>query len=133
MNIDHFSRVGADWKRYKNILVLLFWLTFTATIYFALRPVPAGSEFGVDKYNHMLAFAILTLLAILAYGYHRIWQMAERLSVFGMAIELVQSTSLIGRDCDFMDWVADSASIVVVVGFALMFRKLARPNRTSCP
>lgn len=97
-----------------SIAVWLFWLACMATCYFAFRHVPEGTIEGLDKYNHMLAFAVLTFLAANAYGAHRLWRNAERLSLFGAMIELVQSTRYVGRDCDLLDWVADSISIAIV-------------------
>ena len=45
--------------------------------------------------------------------------MGERLSIHGALIEVLQSIPALHRDCDIMDWVADTA---VVIGVLLVVR-----------
>lgn len=82
----------------------------------ALLPKPPDIAPGVgDKYLHMLAFATLTLLARLGYPAASSLVIGERLSFLGALIEVFQSIPMLHRDCDPMDWVADTAAVAVVL------------------
>src|ERR1700712_944786 len=78
-------------------------------------------RFG-DKFEHMLAFAVISVLAALAYPKARLPRIAERLSFLGALIEVVQSVPSLHRDCDIMDWVADTSSIIVVLTIVALVR-----------
>jgi hypothetical protein len=67
--------------------------------------------FPWDKAEHFLAFYVLSFLAAAAYPRLSLAVVALWLSLFGAAIELVQALPIVHRDCDFWDWVADSAAI----------------------
>ena len=110
-----------------------FWrLGLAAAIAFALtmallpqppQVIPAG-----DKVQHMAAFGTLTVLAALAYPRAPLHRIGERLSFLGAMIELLQSIPALHRDCDIMDWVADTAVIVgVLVTIAVVRSARAAP------
>ena len=69
-----------------------------------------------DKIEHAVAFATLGVLGSFAYPRLSAVRLIVALSLFGAFIELAQATPLIHRDCDPLDWVADTspASLVVV-------------------
>jgi VanZ family protein len=69
-----------------------------------------------DKFEHMLAFSVLTLLAALGWPAFPKRRIAERLSFLGALIELAQSIPELHRDCDIRDWIADTLAILVVLG-----------------
>ena len=80
-----------------------------------------------DKFHHMLAFAVMTSLALLAWPGAERLRIIERLSFLGAMIEVAQAIPVLQRDCDIRDWVADTLSILAVVAiFSLIERKRSR-------
>ena len=69
-----------------------------------------------DKVLHMLAFATLATCGHFAFTRLRPFMLAGLLSAYGVLIELVQSIPALNRDAEFMDWVADTAAVLVVLG-----------------
>jgi hypothetical protein len=93
----------------------LFWALLTLALFFALDPRPPVlpiDRFG-DKFEHMLAFAALTLVADLAWPRAPAWRIALLLSLFGAGIEVLQAIPALHRDADWRDWVADSGAIAL--------------------
>jgi len=110
----------------------LFWLAATFAVVMALLPHPPRmpiDRFG-DKFEHMLAFATLTMLAELAFPRTPLWRRAERLSFLGALIEVVQSIPALHRDCDIRDWFADTLAVLAISMLVLLWRK-AVPNRAA--
>ena len=113
---------------------ILFWrVALIAAIVFAvtmaLLPQPPHlpiDRFG-DKFEHMLAFATMAILASLAYPLASLLRIGERLSFLGALIEVCQSIPALHRDCDIRDWIADTLAIVVVL---LIVRLGRRPAAT---
>ena len=98
-----------------QLLRPLFWVLMATALVMALLPKPPQlpiDQFG-DKFEHMLAFAALTGVANLAWPHRSRWTIALWLSAFGAAIELLQMISVLHRDSDVRDWVADSVAILV--------------------
>jgi VanZ family protein len=104
-----------------RFLQAAFWLALALTLYLALRP-PVMTMPVSDKTQHALAFAMLTVLAGLAYSTVRIPWLVGGLSAFGALIEIIQP--YFHRDRDVRDWVADSIGIVVALLIVWMMRKL---------
>lgn len=109
-----------------------FWACLTGAVVMAVLPQPPHTPldgFG-DKFEHMVAFAVLTLLA--AYGFPAMprLRIAERLSFLGALIEVVQSIPALHRDCDVRDWVVDTAVIVAVLALlrALRLPRAVKPS-----
>ncbi|MGE3746065.1 MAG: hypothetical protein AB7G25_10240, partial [Sphingomonadaceae bacterium] len=50
-------------------------------------------------------------------------RVAERLSFVGALIEVLQSIPALHRDCQIMDWVADTAAILITLAVVTVFRK----------
>jgi hypothetical protein len=100
---------------------ILFWLALVFAVYMALTPRPPELAGGLgDKYQHMLAFGTLTILACAGHPQTQLLRIGERLSFVGALIEVVQSIPALHRDCDIMDWVADTAvaaGVLLVVWF----------------
>lgn len=103
---------------------LLLAAATTFAIIMALLPTPPQLNGVGDKWQHMTAFATLTLLSLLAYPKAPLLRIAERLSFLGALIEVAQSIPVLHRDCDIMDWIADTAAILVVIALAGLFRHL---------
>jgi len=98
------------------VAAALFWTALLFAVTMALLPQPPHlpiDRFG-DKFEHMLAFATLTVLATFAFPATPRWRIAERLSFLGALIEVMQSIPALHRDCDIRDWIADTLAIVVM-------------------
>lgn len=99
-------------------------------LYMALSPHPALELNEIrDKWQHMAAFGTLTLLSVLAFPQASLWRVGERLSFLGAMIEVVQSIPALHRDCDIMDWVADTAIIIGVLVVVRIGRGMQRTAR----
>ena len=109
------------WWRLLLALAILFAVTM------ALLPHPPKVPIDSDKYQHMLAFGTLTILSVLAFPAAPLLRTGERLSFLGAMIEVVQSIPALHRDCDIMDWAADTAVIVAV----LLVVAISRRRRPS--
>ncbi len=103
-------------------LILLAALVFAVTM--ALLPHPPKVPIDSDKYQHMLAFGTLTILSVLAFPQTPLLRIGERLSFLGAMIEVVQSIPALHRDCDIMDWVADTAVIIGMLVVVAISRRL---------
>ena len=73
-----------------------------------------GRFFLNDKAQHLLGFLVLTALGLLAWGTGSTIKLVIGLAALGGAIEVLQETSLVGRDAELMDWLADVAGILIV-------------------
>jgi len=109
-------------------LLLLAATCFAVTM--ALLPHPPGVVEVGDKYQHMLAFGTLTILYALAFPLTPLARIGERLSFLGALVEVFQSIPTLHRDCDVMDWVADTFIIVAVLLVIALGQRL-RPNRRA--
>lgn len=93
----------------------------------AVSPAPPHVPVG-DKWQHMLAFLVLTILAVLGWPAAPLHCIGERLSFLGAMIEVAQSIPWLHRDCDMMDWAADTYVIVCVLVLTRIVRgPAARP------
>ena len=82
------------------------------TFYSAVIPPAQAIQLAPwDKAEHFIAFYALTGLAVAAFPRRRLLVIAVLLSVFGALIEFVQGWSVVHRDRDFWDWVADILAI----------------------
>lgn len=109
----------------------LFWLALAFAVTMALLPHPPSlpiDGFG-DKFEHMLAFATLTLLAHPAFPGMTRWRIAERLSFVGALIEVAQSIPALHRDCDIRDWIADTIAILAATALIALVRPAPREVR----
>jgi VanZ family protein len=113
-----------------RLLRKLMQLAFWAALLFAYvcAVIPGGPEIGnSDKDGHVLAFITLSFLARLGWSRRGAIGIAGALILFGIFIELSQATSIVHRDADIWDVVADA--IGVAIGLAagslalLIFRR----------
>lgn len=112
--------------RFALLVRIGFWLALAAALTMAFLPKPpklAIDSFG-DKFEHMLAFLVLTVLAQVGFQRTPRWRIAERLSFVGAMIEVVQSIPALHRDCDIRDWMADTATIILVTAILALGRKM---------
>ena len=110
-----FPQISAFWR------VALVTATVLA-VTLAVVPRPPLAKVP-DEFQHMLAFGTLTVLAAIAYPRARLLRIGERLSFLGAMIELVQSIPFVHRDCDIMDWVADTSMIAGVLVVVALVRR----------
>ncbi|WP_429276319.1 VanZ family protein [Novosphingobium gossypii] len=111
----------------QNVLRILFWLALVFAVTMAALPHPPDLPVpGNDKAQHMLAFATLAVLAVLAYPrVHKGW-VAAGLVIVGAGIEIVQMIPALHRDADVMDLLADSLAIGVMLVLAALFPGLRK-------
>jgi hypothetical protein len=104
-----------DWRASYTARAV-FWAT--ACFSFVMAVVPHPPELPGhpnDKLEHIAAFATLALLGSLAYPRAIFARLLIGLSLFGAFIELVQAIPALHRDSDPLDWVADTAAVLVVL------------------
>jgi VanZ family protein len=95
---------------------------------FAPEHGPKLHLFPWDKAEHFSAFFGLTACAILAFPRTPLLWIGASLSGCGALIEVIQGLPWVHRDCDVMDWVADTVAICAVMGviFAARLRREIR-------
>lgn len=82
----------------------------------AIMPHPPTADLHLpDKWQHMAAFTTLTVLAVVGWPDAPLHRIGERISFLGAMIEVVQSIPALHRDCDIMDWAADTYVVVCVL------------------
>lgn len=97
-------------------LSALFWLAVAFTLAMALLPTPPAMLLAAgDKVLHMAAFALLSLLAALAFPRRSVIELFAGLAALGGLIEVLQMVPALRRDADLGDWLADCAAIAVVL------------------
>jgi VanZ family protein len=84
-----------------------------------------------DKILHVLAFSVLSLLAALAYPRTSLLRLGLLLSAFGALIEIVQTIPGLGRDGDWIDWVADTAALTAVLSLVAIVGDQARRRASA--
>ena len=114
------------------LLVIAFWLCLAGAYVFAILPGhDAPAAFAWDKYNHMLAFFVVTLLGRLAYPLLPVWAIAVLMAGFGGAIELSQAIPFIHRDAEWADWFADCGAVLAGLVVAWPLVVLANRRRSG--
>ncbi|MDE2406195.1 MAG: hypothetical protein KGM17_16105 [Sphingomonadales bacterium] len=95
----------------------LFVLAAVFAVVMALLPKPPGLPIDSlgDKFEHMLAFGVLAVLARLGWRAAPSSPILERLSFLGALIEVFQSIPALQRDCDPKDWIADTLAVALVL------------------
>lgn len=105
---------------------LIFWLATLFAVTMAVLPKPPHlpiDRFG-DKFQHMLAFAVIALLAALSWPAASRWRIAVRLSLLGAMIEVVQAIPSLHRDSDVRDWVADTVALGLVLLLVALYERI---------
>jgi Na+/H+-dicarboxylate symporter len=108
-------------------------MALAVTLFMALSPHPPSLPIDSlgDKFEHTLAFVILTILACAAYPLGGLLRIGERLSFLGALIEVLQSIPALHRDCDIFDWLTDTLAISVVVLIVAFWRKGGEASRVA--
>jgi hypothetical protein len=120
------SRAGAFLARRRRAVRILFWIAAAFAFAMAVNPHPieVPGEPG-DKVQHMAAFATLAALAAAGWPERNYAALGLALSWFGAIIEIVQAIPVLHRDCDIMDWAADTAALTAVLLAARAIRRAA--------
>jgi hypothetical protein len=86
-----------------------------------------------DKAEHFLAFYALTGLAVAGFPRRNLFVIAALLSAFGAFIEFVQGLSIVHRDRDFWDWVADTVAITMALAPMILvwWRRVVRSGQKN--
>lgn len=105
---------------------LAFWAAVLLALVMATLPKPPELIDQPDKVQHMLAFAVMTGLAMAAWPGTSLLRICISLSAFGVGIELLQRIPALHRDSDARDWVADTIAILAVVAILSTLRLLRR-------
>lgn len=104
-----------------------FWPALAFALVMAVLPKPPElptDDLG-DKFQHMMAFFTLTLLAGTGWPRLSLWRAAVLLSLVGIGIEVVQAIPALHRDSDWRDWVADSVAIGAALVPVALYRRVA--------
>jgi hypothetical protein len=112
---------------------LMFWPALAFALVMAVLPKPPElptDDLG-DKFQHMMAFFTLMVLAGAGWPRLSLWRAALWLSAVGAGIEVLQAIPALHRDSDWRDWVADSAAIVAALVPVLLYRKAWRATRQA--
>ena len=112
--------------RKRVIARIMMWAAVFTAVVMALLPHPPAlpiDSYG-DKFEHVLAFATIALLAAIGYPEVPLPRTAERLSFLGSLIEVGQSIPWLGRDCDIRDWIADTAAVLATFALVALARRV---------
>lgn len=120
-----------------RLLRILFWAATTFAITMALWPLatPVPVAGLGDKWQHMIAFFTLTVLAGLAYPAHRLRTISVAMILLGLAIEVAQwGLPMLNRQGSGLDWLADGAAtlvglVIVAVARTFLNTRIAEPRK----
>jgi hypothetical protein len=95
---------------------LAFWAAWLTSFTFAVRPLPFEIDVAnSDKFLHILAFAVLSVLASAGFPKTPFRRLGLWLSAYGALIEFIQAIPMLHRDSDIADWIADTLTVIVVL------------------
>jgi VanZ family protein len=115
----------------RRLLRGAFWAALACLLALTLLPIEAKAQLLNDKAEHFLAFFALAILGIKAWGRKRTLSLAIELAAVGAGIELLQALPIVGRDAEFLDWVADVSGIIIGVIIAVLLQVIARRTERS--
>ena len=81
-----------------------------------------------DKLNHLLAFAVLAPLTVLAFPKTKVLWLFGALMLFNAGIEVCQAMLNLGREPDFADWYTGVIATIPVLGTVAAFRLVKSKN-----
>ncbi|WP_404334223.1 hypothetical protein AB2M62_12670 [Sphingomonas sp. MMS12-HWE2-04] len=109
---------------FARLLPWLFWAALLFAFVMAILPHPPRLPGDpIDKVQHMLAFATLTILGSASYPRIRPLHWVIALAGFGALIEVVQAIPMLHRTSDVMDWLADMVAVLVALAVVAGLRR----------
>lgn len=100
-------------------LRLPFWSAVLFTFVMASLPYPPELPGApTDKVLHVLAFSVITILAVLTFPKVSRLRLAASLAAFGALIEMVQTIPALNRHGDVLDWAADALAVLTFLAIA---------------
>ncbi len=108
-----------------------FWMSLVAVLVLALLPTDSHvlPTLGWDKANHCLSFAVLSLLANLAYpGY--MMTMLVSLLAYGGLIEILQSFTAT-RSAEWEDLFADAIGLISGLAIVWLLGRFCRRSKAE--
>jgi hypothetical protein len=105
-------------------IVFYFAALFAAAMALLPHPPHLPLDWLGDKVHHMAAFGTLAVLARTGFPGASNRLILERLSFFGAMIEVAQSIPALHRDCDIMDWAADTVAVMVALALCVVVQRL---------
>ena len=111
-----------------------FFAALVFTFYSAVIPPQKAVQLVPwDKAEHFLAFYALTGLGGAGVPRRNLFVVGAILSAFGAFIEFVQGLSIVHRDRDFWDWVADTVAIIMALAPMILvwWRRVARSGQKN--
>lgn len=108
----------------QSLLRLAFFVLLVAVFVVCMIPVPEGLMVfsWQDKVEHVLSFGCLAALGFAGWP-ARLGRLAAGLILYGALIEFAQSL-ITWRSGDLLDWLADSAGVLLGFGLARLWRRL---------
>lgn len=111
----------------QHLLRLTFCAALLIAFVMAVLPHPPQVPGApTDKVQHILAFAVLTGLALAGWPAASRWRIVFGLAGFGALIELVQAIPMLHRSSELADWLADAGAILVVLALGALVSRLRR-------
>ena len=116
------------------LLIALFWAALAFAIVMAILPRPPQLPGAPsDKVQHILAFTVLTGLALAAYPRAHVLRIGFSLGLVGAAIEVAQMMPMLHRDGSWLDWLADCGAVVVVLLIGAPLRRYLLGRSSAAP
>jgi len=107
--------------RFARAWLAVGWLLVIATFVVCLVPGQELPSTGIsDKWEHTIAYGVLTLWFVGIYSRSRYLRVAGALVAMGIVIELLQGAMNLGRQCDYRDVIANSSGVLVGMLAALI-------------
>jgi VanZ family protein len=107
--------------RYARAWLAVGWFLIVSTFVVCLVPAKELPATGIsDKWEHTIAYSVLTLWFMGIYRRSRYLHVAGALVLMGVVIELLQGAMQLGRQCDILDVIANSSGVVLGVLIALV-------------
>jgi hypothetical protein len=120
------ARIDGLCARHQRLIIALFLAAALFAFVMACLPRPPQLPGApTDKVQHILAFAVLTILASAAWP-GRVLAVFVGLSIYGAAIEFVQLIPALHRSGDWRDWLADVGAVAITLTVVAVVRRVGR-------
>lgn len=108
--------------RHPRLWLVIGWMLIAAMLIVCLMPASSLPQTGVsDKFEHSIAYAVLSLWFAGLYPRSRYVVIALGLFAMGVAIEWAQGAMHVGRQSDYHDVIANTLGIVAGLVLAALW------------